>query len=52
MGPLIFLNDMPLQVKFGDLVHFTEDTCVIFSGNTHKEVSAEKLVMYTDLCSL
>ena len=52
MGPLLFLvyvNDMPLGVKCGDLVQFAEDICVIYSGKTHEEVS-ERLL--TDLCSL
>ena len=47
LGPLLFLvyvNDMPLQVKNGDLVQFADDTCIICSCRTHKEVS-EMLAM-------
>ena len=52
LGPLLFLvyvNDMPLQVKDGDLVQFADDTCIICSGKTHKEVSE---MLCSDLCSL
>jgi len=52
LGPLLFLvyvNDMPLQVKCGNLVQIADDTCVICSGKTHEEVS-EKLCI--DLCFL
>ena len=52
LGPLLFLvyvNDMPLQVKDGGLVQFADDTCIICSGKTRKEVSE---MLCSDLCSL
>ena len=52
LGPLLFLvyvNDMPLQVKDGGLVQFADDTCIICSGRTRKEVSE---MLCSDLCSL
>ena len=52
MGPLLFLvymNNMPLQVKNGVLVQFADDTCIICSGKTHEEVSE---MLCNDLCSL
>ena len=42
LGPLLFLvyvNNMPLQVKNGVLVQFADDTCIICSGKIHEEVS-------------
>ena len=52
LGPLLFLiyvNDMPLQVKNDVLVQFADDTCIICSGKTHEEVSE---LLCNDLCSL
>ena len=46
---LVYVNDMPFKVKSGDLVQFANDTCIICSGKTHKEVSN---MLCTDLCSL
>ena len=46
---LVYVNDMPLQVKNGDLVQFADDTCIICSGRTHKEVSE---MLCNDFCSL
>ena len=41
LGPLLFLiyvNDMPLQVKHGILVQFADDTCLICGGEDHKRL--------------
>ena len=46
---LVYVNDMPLQVKNGVLVQFADDTCIIGSGKTHEEVSE---LLCNDLCSL
>ena len=46
---LVYVNDIPLQVKNGDLVQFADDTCIVCSGRTHKEVSE---MLCNDLCSL
>ena len=46
---LVYVNDMPLQVKNGVLVQFADDTCIICSGKTHEEVSE---LLCNDLCSL
>ena len=37
------------HIKNGDLVQFADDTCIICSGRTHKEVSE---MLCNDLCSL
>ena len=41
LGHLLFLinvNDMPLQVKNGVLVQFSDDTCLICCGDDHSSV--------------
>ena len=42
LGPLLFLvyvNDMPLQISSGHLLHFADDTALICSGNSFVEVA-------------
>lgn len=46
---LVYVNDMPLQVGNGALVQFADDTCIICSGGTHKEVSE---MLCDELCSI
>ena len=52
LGPLLFLiyvNDMPVQVKHGPLLQFADDTCLVCCGNTNESVSK---MLSDDLSSL
>ena len=52
LGPLLFLiyvNDMPLQVQHGSLLQFSDDTCLICSGDDHAQVQD---FLCSDLSSL
>ena len=46
---LIYVNDMPWQVKHGILVQFADDTCLICCGEDHTSVSQ---MLCEDLCLL
>jgi len=46
---LIYVNDMPLQVRNGILVQFADDTSLICYGDDHSSVSQ---MLCEDLCSL
>ena len=49
LGPLIYVNDMPLQVKHSCLLQFADDTCLICRGQSPTAVGK---MLNVDLCLL